>query len=66
MPERGLVAGVFLIQTRERFLEHRARDFLRWSQGGQRESHSHTEGEVVIFEGTFSWWAAWCMMIWVP
>ncbi|CAK9033686.1 unnamed protein product [Durusdinium trenchii] len=32
---------------------------------GQRESHSHTEGEVVIFEGTFSWWAAWCMMIWV-
>ncbi|CAJ1385035.1 unnamed protein product [Effrenium voratum] len=21
--------------------------------------------EVVIFEGTFSWWAAWCMMIWV-
>ena len=22
--------------------------------------------EVVIFEGTFSWWAAWCMMIWVP
>eukprot|EP00438_Fugacium_kawagutii_P010265 Skav225662 [mRNA] locus=scaffold1924:24736:29585:+ [translate_table: standard] len=30
------------------------------SQGRQK-----TE-DVVIFEGTFSWWAAWCMMIWVP
>eukprot|EP00927_Polykrikos_kofoidii_P007260 TRINITY_DN12967_c0_g1_i1.p1 TRINITY_DN12967_c0_g1~~TRINITY_DN12967_c0_g1_i1.p1 ORF type:complete len:898 (+),score=127.16 TRINITY_DN12967_c0_g1_i1:162-2855(+) len=25
----------------------------------------HTASEVVIFEGRFSWWAAWCMMIWV-
>lgn len=23
------------------------------------------QDEVVIFEGRFSWWAAWCMMIWV-
>lgn len=30
----------------------------------ERQSHSHAE-EVIIFEGTFSWWAAWCMMIWV-
>lgn len=29
------------------------------------QGHQRTE-DVVIFEGTFSWWAAWCMMIWVP
>jgi len=23
------------------------------------------EGDLVIFEGTFSWGAAWCMMIWI-
>jgi len=26
---------------------------------------SHEEDEIIIFEGRFSWWAAWCMMIWV-
>lgn len=29
------------------------------------ERRDATEEEIVIFEGTFNWSAAWCMMIWV-
>ncbi|CAE8677992.1 unnamed protein product [Polarella glacialis] len=32
------------------------------TMGGNRKA---LDEEIVIFEGTFSWWAAWCMMIWV-
>lgn len=30
-----------------------------------RGDAKHQEDNIVIFEGRFSWWAAWCMMIWV-
>eukprot|EP00931_Biecheleriopsis_adriatica_P087126 TRINITY_DN61636_c0_g1_i1.p1 TRINITY_DN61636_c0_g1~~TRINITY_DN61636_c0_g1_i1.p1 ORF type:complete len:890 (-),score=181.80 TRINITY_DN61636_c0_g1_i1:36-2705(-) len=30
-----------------------------------KDRKSATDEEVLVFEGTFSWWAAWCMMIWV-
>ena len=35
-------------------------------QAQQAQRAREAEKTVVIFEGTFSWWAAWCMMIWVP
>mmetsp|Transcript_29641 Transcript_29641/g.52857 ORF Transcript_29641/g.52857 Transcript_29641/m.52857 type:complete len:910 (+) Transcript_29641:146-2875(+) len=31
----------------------------------QENDHADDDEDVVIFEGTFSWFAAWCMMIWV-
>jgi len=32
---------------------------------GQVGLQRKDDDEIIIFEGRFSWWAAWCMMIWV-
>eukprot|EP00434_Breviolum_minutum_P034640 symbB.v1.2.030666.t3/scaffold3482.1/size55780/4 len=55
--------------TKHGFIERLARQacpaaWLRAVNMPERQGHQRTE-DVVIFEGTFSWWAAWCMMIWV-
>eukprot|EP00928_Gymnodinium_smaydae_P035985 TRINITY_DN25233_c0_g1_i1.p1 TRINITY_DN25233_c0_g1~~TRINITY_DN25233_c0_g1_i1.p1 ORF type:complete len:898 (+),score=93.81 TRINITY_DN25233_c0_g1_i1:139-2832(+) len=31
----------------------------------KQDAEEDTGEDVVIFEGRFSWWAAWCMMIWI-